>query len=268
VTERGAADDVRLLSVLDGGRSWPALLWRAPPGWRAISSGVVGGGIGPVDAWFNAMVSSEYFEPDPAAHVRDLAARLGLRGRVAGMITAADVRLWQQAEDGGARVAATVGLGRPTLAAAPDEWWPDEPSPDEPSPDERSPGEPSPDERSPDERSPDGVPRVGTINLLVTVPAPLTDAALVNLVVTVTEAKAQAMADAGFDATGTASDAVCLACPSGGESRAQPGGVELFGGAVELYGGPRSRWGARVARAVHRSVLAGALEWRTTHDVP
>jgi adenosylcobinamide amidohydrolase len=223
------ADDVRLCSVEDGGRAWPALVWRAPPGWRAISSGVIGGGLGPVDAWFNAMVSKEYFEPDPAAHVRDLAARLGVHGRVAGMITAADVRRWQQAEDGGARVAATVGLGWPTLAAAPD----DVPGPrDEPPP-------------------------VGTINLLVLVPAPLTDAALVNLVVTATEAKAQAMADAGFDATGTASDAVCLACPDGDH-----GEHGELGGTVELYGGPRSRWGARVARAVHRTVLTGALEWR------
>ena len=49
--------------------------------------------------------------------------------------------------------------------------------------------------------------------------------------------------DAGVAATGTASDAVCLVCPD--EGLAHP------------FGGPRSPWGARLARAVHRAVVAG-----------
>jgi adenosylcobinamide amidohydrolase len=47
----------------------------------------------------------------------------------------------------------------------------------------------------------------------------------------------------GLDATGTATDAVCIACPDDGPRHA--------------FGGPRSIWGARLARAVHAAVAAG-----------
>jgi adenosylcobinamide amidohydrolase len=76
----------------------------------------------------------------------------------------------------------------------------------------------------------------------------LSDAALVNAIATVTEAKAQALADTGVAGTGTASDAVCVAA-------AAAIGTD---GEAETYGGPRSVWGARMARAVHRAVLEGA----------
>ena len=46
---------------------------------------------------------------------------------------------------------------------------------------------------------------------------PLGDAAYVNAVMTATEAKTQALLDAGFRATGTASDAICVAAPAAGE---------------------------------------------------
>ena len=72
-------------------------------------------------------------------------------------------------------------------------------------------------------------------------PARLGDAALVNAVATATEAKAQALRELGIAATGTATDAVTVLCPPTGP--------------VEAYGGPRSRWGARLARAVHEAVL-------------
>lgn len=61
---------------------------------------------------------------------------------------------------------------------------------------------------------------------------------------TATEAKAQALHEVGVRATGTASDAVVVHCPTDG--------------AEETYGGPRSVFGARIARAVHAAVLAGA----------
>jgi adenosylcobinamide hydrolase len=77
----------------------------------------------------------------------------------------------------------------------------------------------------------------------VALPERLCDAALVNAISTATEAKTQALWDAGVRGTGTATDAVCLLCPSEGDAHA--------------YGGPRSTWGSRLARAVHRAVLAG-----------
>ena len=90
--------------------------------------------------------------------------------------------------------------------------------------------------------TPDVVP-VGTINIVAFVPERLSDAALVNAVGSVTEAKVQALHDSGHDGSGTPTDAVCVVCPADGP--AHP------------YGGPRSRWGAPLARAVHQAVLEG-----------
>ena len=128
------------------------------------------------------------------------------------MLTAADVRQVSVADDGGVEVAATVGLGHPTWAAAPDAGRP--------------------------------ASLVGTINVVAVVPERLSDAAMVNAVCTATEAKAQALWDSGLAATGTATDAVCIACPDDGR--------------LHSFGGPRSIWGSRLARAVHAAVAAGA----------
>jgi adenosylcobinamide hydrolase len=128
------------------------------------------------------------------------------------MLTAAEVRRYVTAADEGVRCAATVGLSHPVFAAAPSE-----------------------------EAGP-----VGTINTFCWVPEPLRDAALVNLVVTATEAKTQALTELGVPGTGTASDAIVIACPDGTGAR---------------FGGPRSLWGARLARAVHAATLRGAREW-------
>ena len=77
-----------------------------------------------------------------------------------------------------------------------------------------------------------------------------TDGALVAAVQTATEAKAQALADAGIraaqppgPATGTATDAICIAAPPGGDVAVRRAG---------------RRVGAAIAHAVHAAVLAGA----------
>jgi adenosylcobinamide amidohydrolase len=82
-----------------------------------------------------------------------------------------------------------------------------------------------------------GAGRPGTINVVAFLPVRHSDAALANVLCTVTEAKAQALAEAGVPGTGTPSDAVTVLCPTDGP--------------VEPFGGPRSRYGAPVARAVH-----------------
>ena len=172
---------------------------------------MLGGGVGDRLWIVNAEVHLDYHHADPAAHLGTIGDDLGLtRGQGVGLLTAARVLDVVVAEDGGAGCAATVGVTSPTWAAALDDtstsWKP------------------------------------GTINLVCLVPAALSDAALVNAVITATEAKAQALAEAGLPGTGTASDAVAVACPPG---------------ASEPYGGPRSLWGARLARAVHAAVRAG-----------
>jgi adenosylcobinamide hydrolase len=90
-------------------------------------------------------------------------------------------------------------------------------------------------------------PLVGTINIVVLLPERLSDPALVNAVATATEAKSQALFELGLRATGTATDAVCILCPDSGRPHS--------------FGGPRSPWGSRLARAVHKAVLSGARGW-------
>ncbi|MBX6769475.1 MAG: adenosylcobinamide amidohydrolase [Actinomadura rubrobrunea] len=212
--------------VEDGARL-AATVWRPGPGLRAISSALLGGGIGPVDWVLNAQVPGGYARLDPQAHLRELAAAYGLLGRGVAMMTAAPVDRTVQAADEGVTVAATVGLRVPTWAAAPAGAADPELAP---------------------ERMDGAAP--GTVNIVVAVPVPLGDAALVNAVITATEAKTQALLEAGYACTGTASDAICVAAP-----------MVRGAGAEEPFAGPRSTWGARIARAVHAAVHAGAVDY-------
>ncbi|MEU4478122.1 adenosylcobinamide amidohydrolase [Micromonospora sp. NPDC023966] len=195
----------------EDGWDLPLLVWRAETPLLAIGSAPLGGGIG-VRRWVvNATVPMSYDRDDPAAHLTDLAAGLGLAGPGVGLLTGVDVTEVVTRADGGVRVWATVGLGTPVWAAAP------------------APATPA--------------QRVGTVNIVVYVPARLGEAALVNAVATATEAKAQAIWELGLPATGTPTDAVTVLCPADGDPAP--------------YGGPRSAWGAPLARAVHAAVLAG-----------
>ena len=207
--------ELQVRSRQEGGRPFPVLVWRSRSGspLRMIASAPHGGGLG-VRRWVvNAQVPASYGRRDPDHHLAKLGVSLGLAGRGVGMLTAADVRAVSVAVDSGVEASATVGLGHPTWAAAP---------------------------ASETSRP---VSLVGTVNLLVLLPERLSDAALVNAVATVTEAKAQALWERGIAGTGTATDAVCIACPDEGPAHA--------------FGGPRSLWGSRLARAVHRAVLGG-----------
>lgn len=190
------------------------LVWRLGPGVRVCSSAVLGGGIGP-RAWIlNAQVPGGYPRLDPDRHLAEIAASEGLTGPGAGLMTAADVAAYTTGHDGGVTATVTTGLGVRGWAAAPDV---------------------------------DCLPhRPGTVNIVLTLPAALSDAALVNAVATATEAKVQALLDAGLDCSGTPTDAVCVAAPEPGPDGGEP------------FAGPRSTWGARIARAVHTAVLAGA----------
>ncbi|MEW2071952.1 adenosylcobinamide amidohydrolase [Streptomyces sp. NPDC007346] len=191
------------------------LLWRLGPGVRVCSSAVLGGGIGPRAWLLNAQVPGGYPRLDPDRHLAEIAAAEGLTGPGAGLMTAADVAAYTVGHDGGVTATVTAGLGVRGWAAAPET----------------------------DTRTPHGP---GTVNIVVTLPVALSDAALVNAVATATEAKVQALLDAGLDCSGTPTDAVCVAAPEPGPDGGEP------------FAGPRSTWGARIARAVHTAVRAGA----------
>jgi adenosylcobinamide amidohydrolase len=232
----------------EDGASLPVAVWRPGPGWRMIASGVVGGGIGERQWVLNAQVAAAYGRMDPTAHIAELTAGLGLAGPGVGLLTAASVPDVVEREDEGVLVAATVGLRVPTWAAAAPGTVDREVAPilraDPGTVDRETPPMQRPDTETADDAV-GQIWRPGTINIIVSVPVPLGDAAYVNAVMTATEAKTQALLEAGIRATGTASDAVCIAAPVAGE-RAD-------------FAGPRSLWGARIARAVHAAVHAGAL---------
>lgn len=195
------------------------LVSRFQPAKRGISSSIVGGGLGPVSWALNMTVDDDYSRVDPDAHLRDVAERLGLQGRGVAMMTAVAVSAFKTAEVDGVVACATVGVKRPVWAA---------------------------DTGRPAAAASDTGP--GTINLVVSVPVRLTDAALVNAVATATEAKVQALFEAGIDGTGTASDAVAVLCAADGPA--------------EQFGGPLSTWGSRLALAVHDATTAGVAAQR------
>ncbi len=196
----------------DAGTNLPVMVWRLAVPWLAASTASVGGGLGLRNWVVNAQVIADYRRCDPEDHLADLALRLGLPGPGVGMLTAADVTGAHRVVDHCVEVEATVGVTHPTWAAEPGD--PVDP-PDPP----------------------------GTINLVAFLPERLSDAALLNALCTATEAKAQALFDAGVPGTGTASDAVTILCPPAGPAH--------------RFGGPRSTWGARLARAVHAAVFEG-----------
>jgi adenosylcobinamide hydrolase len=234
----------RLTARVEQTQPIPVLLWQFAEPRLCISSGPLGGGIGARDWVVNATVPLDYDRRDPDRHLNEIGAALKLVGTGCGLLTAVDVTRHHLAADGGVHAAATVGLSNPAWAAAPEHHFRRE--------------LPSgvrttafADNETVEYRSPtDGDDyRVGTINVVVAVPVRLSQAALVNAVATATEAKVQALHETGVRATGTASDAVVVHCPTDGTT--------------ETYGGPRSAFGARIARAVHASVLAGARSWNS-----
>lgn len=211
---------LRVTTRQEDGTSLPVLIVALETPILAISSAPLGGGLGLRNWVINATVHKSYSRMDPQTHLAELAAANGCVGAGVGFLTAVDVTERKIAAEAGVDALVTVGLGVPTWASAPDE-------------------------------TPLVTP--GTINSVVRVPVRLSDAALVNAVITATEAKTQALFDAGVPATGTASDAVCVLCRPDGD--------------VEPFGGPRSTWGARIARAVYQATRAGADEWCRRREV-
>ena len=193
-----------------------ALVWRFRAARMTAATAPLGGGVGLRRGVINLQVPAAYCGVDPAADLRAVAARHRLVDPV-GLMTAADVKQARSARAGAARAWATVGLSHPRAAV-------------------------------PAVGADAG--RVGTINVVVLMDRRVSDAALLNLLTTATEAKCQALAEAGVPAenrpgawaTGTPTDALCVAT--------------WAEGVAEPFGGPLSPAGADVAAAVYRAVRA------------
>ncbi|MNI36295.1 Adenosylcobinamide amidohydrolase [compost metagenome] len=205
------------------------LLLRSNRVLRTLNSSPWGGGFGWHDGLVNRQVNKNYNAADPLAEMKKFLIHEGLcPGSTASMLTAAWVsdvgtHSLQWADDAGAESNlqvtswVTVGLGNraraghEVLAAS---LYP------------------------------------GTINSIVVVEGVLTDAAMVNAVITATEAKVAALEDLGVrlgDAqsrriTGTTTDAVLIAATQRGNSY--------------QYAGTATQLGYLIGRTVYESVMS------------
>jgi adenosylcobinamide amidohydrolase len=193
---------------------------------RTAGWAVVGGGIGeaPAVGWVQVRNAELGENVDPAALLRERLAAHGLEGAV-GLLTSADVAAYadveREAEGVSARCIATVGLGNALRAG-----------------------------------DPHGIAtRVGTINVLVRLSIPLTDAALLETLALAAEARTLAVLEGGVasalsgrPATGTGTDCIVVAAPVGGE--ANP------------YAGKHTLPGHLVGAAVEAAVREGVRRWQ------
>ena len=185
-----------------------------------LSSAVVGGGLTDVRYIINRHVDKNYHHPEPVDDLRDFAAGQDINEPFVGMMTAAylDRARAVTLSRSGLTVSAvvTAGLSNPTAA-----------------------GLSEPATLTP-----------GTINLILLVDARLGAAAMVNAVITATEAKTDVLAKHGVYtpdghlATGTSTDAIVLACTGRGN--------------LVSYAGPATEIGWLIGQSVRQS-LAQAL---------
>ncbi|HID33295.1 MAG TPA: hypothetical protein EYP25_01755 [Anaerolineae bacterium] len=181
-----------------------------------LSSAVVGGGFLHARVILNRHVSKNYDHPHPDQDLRAFAARLGVEEPFVGLMTAAYLDRTQviELDDRGLRLALVMTAGFSNATAA---------------------GLSPP-------AGPEHRPLPGTINLILLLDAALSPAAMVNAVITATEAKTAAIrawalrTPDGLPATGTSTDAVVVACTGRGEPLP--------------YAGPATPVGHLIARAV------------------
>ncbi|MCR2805531.1 adenosylcobinamide amidohydrolase [Paenibacillus soyae] len=206
---------------------------RLPRAFHTLSSAILPGGFGLADGFVNWKVPLDYRCGDP---ITDLKRQCGLWGfdpeRTVGFMTAAKLTHASVAETegdcfkliccttSGTRNAARAGMTRTTYSA----YAP------------------------------------GTINTILLIDGAMTEAAMVNAVITATEAKAAALADlgvreqsSGLLATGTTTDALAVGVSQDGAA-----------GAIHAYAGAATTIGCAIGEAVYQTVLESV---RAQHEV-
>ncbi len=204
-----------------------AVVVRAREPLVAVSSAVVGGGLGAARAIVNLRVDKHAALDDLEARLAAFVARRAVPAPWIGLLTSARTEHAETAEvaDHGLAALAVVTVGLSNRLAAGTggalAWAP------------------------------------STINTIVVVDAAPEPAALVNAVMTVTEVKTASLVAAnvrcadGAPATGTSTDAVVVAATGRGRGC--------------RFGGPASELGAVVARASRRALAAGIARWLEAH---
>src|SRR5262245_28587368 len=189
-----------------------------------VSSAVAGGGFASARSIVNLHVRKDCPWQTADQALADFIRRRGLAAPVVGLLTSAWTELAEVATESShgvtALVAVTVGLGNVVSSG----------------------------------RTTAEAAMPGTINTIVIVDAVADPAALVNVVITVTEVKTLALASAGVrcrggePATGTSTDAVVVAATGRGRPC--------------RFGGPISTMGWTVARAARTALETGVERWQ------
>ncbi|MFZ5652134.1 MAG: adenosylcobinamide amidohydrolase [Bacillota bacterium] len=189
---------------------------------NVISSAILGGDLRRARYLINHSVHKDYDGSDPEEDLRQVALRLRLGRDVLGMMTAVSVKdtvLYQERQkDLLVATLCTAGVGNPGVAGLP-------------------------------ASEVQGRYRPGTINIILMIDGNLTDAAMVNAVITATEAKTRALFSAkislscGEPVTGTTTDAIVVACTGRGEPL--------------RYAGTATGLGCLIGRTVYEAVLQG-----------
>ncbi|MDP1713221.1 MAG: adenosylcobinamide amidohydrolase [Anaerolineales bacterium] len=171
----------------------------------AITSSITGGGILPTRYILNMHVNKNYNCNSPAEDLASFARRRGINEPFHGFITAVYLNKTRSItlREQGITVTAllTAGVSNATSAGI------SEPASFTP----------------------------GTINIILLVDANLTPAALVNAVITATEAKTASLQEKnirtpdGLLTTGTSTDAICIACTGRGEPTDYAGSATVVG---------------------------------------
>ncbi|MEW6085760.1 MAG: adenosylcobinamide amidohydrolase [Chloroflexota bacterium] len=184
---------------------------------NALSSGVVGGGFQKTRHILNLKVDKNYAGANPAADLRRFAREKGIHENFIGMMTAASVGAAVPVflTEHGLTVGALVTMGMSNAACA--------------------------------GVTPPFLPNsAGTINIILLLQARLSRAALVNAVITATEAKTAVLSELGYraqdghPATGTSTDSMVIAAANEGDTIQYAGTATLAG------------W--LIARAVRQSI--------------
>jgi adenosylcobinamide hydrolase len=207
-----------------------------------LSSAVAGGGYGRAREILNVHVDDKYDGERPEEDLAAVAAELGAEEPFVGLMTAAYTQFARCAVEtlGGLTVAAVVSIGLSNTTAAGVT----------PPIGLEAAGEAG--------SQPAGAaPGAGTINIILLVDGALTPAAMVNAVITATEAKTMTLGawdvktPEGDAASGTSTDTVVVACTGRGE--------EL------CYAGPATPVGWLAARAV-RAAMGRICEEKIARD--
>jgi len=187
-----------------------------------LGSAVLGGNLRWARYIINHSVDRNYHESDPEQDLKQVTERLQLGHDVLGLMTAVSVThtvlSYGSHKELSVATLCTAGIGNPGVAGLP-------------------------------LNKISNKNRLGTINLIMLIDGNLTDSAMVNAIITATEAKTRALFNAkislssGERITGTTTDAIVVACTGKGEP------LRYAGTATEL--------GYLIGRTVYKAVTQG-----------